>query len=112
METFLLLLGKAVAFTFEGIDVYRNRVVDVFHLSEGVYQCLHVIAVFHVQIIQSHGGKEVARRLTVGFAQQLQVTIQTAVIFGNGHLVVIDNNNHVSSEFCYVVQSLEGFASA
>ena len=112
METFLLLLGKAVAFTFEGIDVYRNRVVDVFHLSEGVYQCLHVIAVFHVQIIQSHGGKEVARRLTVGFAQQLQVAIQAAVIFGNGHLVVVHNHDEVRSQFGCIVQPFKSLAAA
>ena len=92
--------------------MYRNRVGDVFHLSESIYQCLHVIAVFHVQIIQSHGGKEVARRLTVGFAQQLQVAIQAAVIFGNGHLVVVHNHDEVRSQFDCIVQPFKSLTTA
>ena len=45
-------------------------------------------------------------RLTVGFAQQLQVAIQAAVIFGNGHLVVVHNHDEVRSQFDCIVQPL------
>ena len=95
METFLLLLGKTVAFTFKGIDVHHNRMVDIFHFLESAYQCLHIITVCYVQIVQSHSGKEITRRLSVGITQQLQVTIQSAMVFGNGHLVIVHNHDEV-----------------
>ena len=69
--------------------------VDVAHTTESLDHRLDVVAVSHIEIVEAHSLEEVARRLAVGFAQQLQVVVKSAVVFGNRHLVVVDHHNHV-----------------
>jgi len=95
METFLLALGKPIPFAFKRVYVEHDGMVDVAHTTESLDHRLDVVAVSHIEIVEAHSLEEVARRLAVGFAQQLQVAVKTAVVFVNRHLVVVDHHNHV-----------------
>ena len=75
METFFLLFRQFVSLTFQGIDMYHNRMLLVLHFTESLYQLLHVIAILHIEIIISHCLKIVAGSLTLRFAQLLQITV-------------------------------------
>ena len=75
METFFLLFRQFVSLTFQGIDMYHNRMLLVLHFTESLYQLLHVIAILHIEIIISHCLKIVAGSLTLRFAQLLQIAV-------------------------------------
>ena len=68
METFFLLFRQFVSLTFQGIDMYHNRMLLVLHFTESLYQLLHVIAILHIEIIISHCLKIVAGSLPLRFA--------------------------------------------
>ena len=48
----------------------------------------------------------------LAFTQLLQVAVQASVVFGDGHLVVVDHDDEVRVQFSCVVQSLESFSAA
>ena len=108
----LVFFGRAVSLAFQGVDVYHDGVVDVFHLLECRDEASDVVALVYVQVIQSHGLEEVARACALAFTQLLQVAVQASVVFGDGHLVVVDHDDEVRVQFSCVVQSLESFAAA
>ena len=107
-----MFFGRAVSLAFQGVDVYHDGVVDVFHLLECRDEASDVVALVYVQVIQSHGLEEVARACALAFTQLLQVAVQASVVFGDGHLVVVDHDDEVRVQFSCVVQSLESFSAA
>ena len=100
-----------IPFAFQGINMYYYRMLNIFHFRESLNQCFHIIAVVHVHIIQSHSLEEITFALTVTVTQIFQVLVQTTVILGNRHLIVVDNNNHICSKFRYIIQSFKCFAA-
>ncbi len=49
--------------------------------------------------------KKLARACALAFTQLLQVAVQASVVFGDGHLVVVDHDDEVRVQFSCVVQS-------
>ena len=84
-------------------EKYDDGVVDVFHLLECRDEVSDVVALVYVQVIQSHGLEEVARACALAFTQLLQVAVQASVVFGDGHLVVVDHEDEVRVQFLSLI---------
>ncbi|CDF22016.1 unknown [Prevotella sp. CAG:617] len=112
MKTLLFRYGRTVALTLDGVDVQHDGVVNVLDLAEGVNQGLQVVAVVYVPVVKAQRLEEVAAARAVALAQGLQVAVEAAVVLGNGHLVVVDDDNQVRALLGYVVQALVGLAAA
>ena len=67
MPWFLVFFCRSVSLAFQGVDVYHDGVVDVFHLLECRDEASDVVALVYVQVIQSHGLEEVARTCALAF---------------------------------------------
>ena len=105
-------LGGGIAFAFEGVDVHHHGAVGVPDALEGLDEGLNAVALVHVEVVQPHGAEEVAGALAVALAELAEVVIESAMVFGNGHLIVVDDNDEVGTEFGGPVETLEGFATA
>ena len=112
MEALLLLLGKAVALALEGVDVEHHRAVRVLYAAECLNERRHIVALCHINVVEAHGFEEVARRLAVSVAKELQIVVKATVVFGNRHLVVVDHNNHVRVQLGSNVETLKRLAAA
>ena len=72
---------------------------SVFYLRESVYQGGNIVPIFHVNIIKSERFEKIARRLAVRVPQGFQVLVQTAMILGNRHFIVINDHDQVGACF-------------
>ena len=85
--------------------------VDVFDLAESLNETAHIVAPLHVEVVEAEGTEVVAFCLTIALAQELEVAVQTAMVLGNAHLVVVDHDDDVRTQFGCSVHPLEGLAA-
>ena len=112
MPCFLILFRRCISLALLGADMHDNRICAVLYLLECLNQRRDIIAILDKYIIQSHRTEQIACRLALGIAQQLQILIQTAVIFCDGHIIVIDDNNQIAVQLCCKIQTFKRFAAA
>ena len=112
MPLLLVLLCQFVALALLGDDVHSHRPGAVLDLPECGDQRRNIVAVFHKHIVQTHGTEQITLCLAVSIPQQLQIPVQAAMIFRNGHIIVIDNNNKVGVHFAGKVQTFQCLAAA
>ena len=112
MPLLLVLLCQFIALALLGNDVHSHRPGAVLDLPECGDQGRNIVAVFHKHIVQTHGTEQITLCLAVSIPQQLQIPVQAAVIFRNGHIIVIDNNNKVGVHFAGKVQTFQCLAAA
>ena len=96
---------------FQGIDVYNDRMFGIFYGFESSDKFFNVIAVIEINIIEPHGFKEVAFCLAIGFPEQFKVLIQSAVVFGDRHLVIVDDYDHIGSGLSGIIKAFICFAA-
>ena len=87
------------------MDMHYRRTGCVFHPVEYLDQRRDIVTVPGIEIVQSQCPEKITFGLPVAVAQNFQVLIKTAVILGNGHLVVIDHDNQVRSHFTGIAQT-------
>lgn len=97
--------------TFLSVDVYHHGMVDVFDLAESFHETAHIVALFHVEVVEAEGTEVVALRLAAALAQTLEVAVQPAMVLGNAHLVVVDDDDDVGAQFGGSVESFESLAA-
>ena len=108
---FFILLGRSIPFTFHRIDMNYNRMAAILHRRESIDQRFHIISFLDILIVKSHRFKEVTFTLPVTLTKRLQVFVQPAMIFGNRHLIVVDDDNHIAIKLRCIVQSFESFTA-
>ena len=108
---FLVFFRRFVTFAFFGMNMQNRRLVRVFDFFHQRRQFGNVVALFQITVIEPESLKHVALGFSAGLAQQPQVAVQAAVVFGNGHFVVVDNNDNVAVQNRGVVKTFERFAA-
>ena len=92
--------------------MHRNGVVDVLHLLKGFDEGFYVVTFIHIDVVQPHGAEEVVGARAVRLSQRVEVFIESTMIFGNGHLVVVDHDDEVCAQFGCPVETFECLAAA
>ncbi len=112
VPSLLVFLGRSVSLAFLGVDVDDDRVVDVLHFLECLDECLHIVAIGYILIVQAHGTEEVALCLAVGLTQKSEVLVETTMVLGDAHLVVVHHDDDACAEFASLVETFECLAAA
>ena len=108
----LLVFGRVlVAVPLLGIDVDDDRMIDVLHLLERGNQLVDVIALVDIQVVEPERLEEIAGIRPLRLAELLQRPEETAVVLGDGHLVVVEDDDAVAALLGEVVESLERHAA-
>ena len=94
-----------------GVDVYDGGACGAFHAVENFDELFQVVALFEVDVLESPCLEPVVFARAVAFAQCAQVLVNAAVVFGDGHFVVVDHDEDAGTEFGCLVESFEGFAA-
>ena len=92
----LVCFRGSVAFTLERIDVDHNRMIRIFYLLKCIDKSLNIVAVVNIQVVQAHRLEEVILGGSIGAAQLSELVVHAAVILGNGHLIVVENDDKVA----------------
>ena len=85
--------------------------LTVFFLGEDADQFLRIVSVRDIAVAESQRAKEIVLRRAVCIAQLLEFAVHPAVIFGNGLVVVVENNDEVCAHLADDVQPLERLAA-
>ena len=107
----LVCLRGSVAFTLERVDVDHDRMGRVFYLLKCGDKSLDVVAIIDIQVVQAHRFEEVILGSSVGAAQLSELVIHAAVVLGDGHLVVVEDNDKVAVQLTSNVQALKRLAA-
>lgn len=108
----LVGLGRRKALALDGVDVHHHGVVNAAHLGQRADERAEVVAVGHVAVVEAQGAEEVAGRLSAGAAQLGQAGIHAAVVLGNRHLIVVEQDDEIGAQFGRIVEPLESLAAA
>ena len=108
-----LLVGKrrGKAEALGGVQVQHDRVVRVAKLEERRLHRGLVVAVLEVAVVEPHRAEEVVRCGAAALAQPREAAVDAAVVFGNGPLVVVHDDDEAAAQFGCAVEALEGQAA-
>ena len=106
-----VFLGKFVALALLRMDVDDDGRLAVLYRAERSDQRLAVVAVGDVAVVEAHRAKEVILRRAVRLAQAAKLLIHTAVVLGDGLVVVVKDDDEVRLHLARDVQPLECLAA-
>ena len=107
----LVCLRGSVAFTLERVDVDHDRMGRVFYLLKCGDKSLDVVAVIDIQVVQAHRFEEVILGSSIGAAQLCELVVHAAVVLGDGHLVIVEDDNKVAVQLAGNVQTFKRLAA-
>ena len=93
------------------MDVDDDRRLTVLYRAERIDQCLAVVAVGDVAVVEAHRTKEIVLRPSVRLAQAAELLIHAAVVLGDGLVVVVQDDDEVRLHLARDVQPLECLAA-
>ena len=107
----LVCLRGSVSLALKRIDVDHNRMSRVFYLLKRGDKSLDVVAVIDIQVVQTHRFKEVILGSSVSAAQLSELVVHATVVLGDGHLIVIEDDDKVAVQLAGNVQTLKRLAA-
>ena len=108
----LILDGRGEAFSFERVDVDDNGMVDVLDLLESLDELIDIVSLLEIEVIVAHGLEEIEFGGAFGLPEEREIAIKTAVVLGDGHLIVVDHDDDVRASLRRNIQPLESLATA
>ena len=100
-------LGWLKALALGGGDVQHDGMIDIAQLLQRIDQRLDIVTGVQVAIVEPQRAENVALAGAVAGAQLGQIAIQTTVVFGNGLVVIVDDNDQVTVEIGGIVKALK-----
>lgn len=107
MPVLRVALGRLKALALGGGDVQHDGMIDIAQLLQRIDQRLDIVAGVQVTIVEPQRAENVALAGAVAGAQLGQIAIQTTVVFGNGLVVIVDDNDQVAVEIGGIVKALK-----
>ena len=112
MPAFFVRFSRCIALAFDGIDMYDDRVIRAFHLSESLDERRNVVTFANIHIVKPHGAEKIVLAFAVGVSEFFEVSIQSAVVLCYRHLIVIHHNYEVGTQFRCPIQAFESLSTA
>ena len=85
--------------------------IHILHRIQRPNQCAYVIARRLIAVVKTHRAEQVVFGSSVALAECLKRGIESAVILGNRHLIVVYQNEELSLKFTCGVEPLERLAA-
>ena len=63
-------------------------------------------------LVQIQRLKEITFGFSVGISEKFKIFVHTAMIFGDGHIVIVNDNNQICIEFARKVKTFESLTAA
>ncbi len=84
----------------------------IFHLLECGDERFDIVTLFYIQVVESEALEIVVFALALRGSEFREIPVKPAVVFGDGHLVVVHHHDKVRRVFARVVEAFECFAAA
>ena len=107
VPAFGVALGRLKALALGGGDVQHDGMIDIAQFLQRVDQGQHVVAGVQITVVESHRAENVALTGAVAGAQLGQIAIEATVVFGDGLVVIVDDDDQVAVEIGGIVKALK-----
>ena len=112
VETFLRVFGEAVALALERVDVHHHGLCGIFHLLECGDERFDVVTLFYIQVVKAEALEVIVLALALRGSEFREAPVKSAVVFGDGHFVVVYDHDKVRRVFARIVETFKRFAAA
>ena len=102
-----ICLRGGIAQALDAMDVQHDGMVASAQLGKHIGERKNVVTVFEITIIEPQRGEKIVGAGAVAGAQLGKVAVQAAVVFGDGLVVVVDDDDQVAGQLRSVVESLK-----
>ena len=106
-----VFFGELVPLALLRDDVDDNGLRHVLDRGECRDQCLAVVAVCDVTVVEAHRTEEVVALLAAALAQRFERAIHPAVVLSDGVAVVVEHDDEVRIHLADDIQPLERLAA-
>ena len=100
-------LGWLKALALGGRDVQHDGVIDIAQLLQRIDQRLDIVAGVQIAIVEAQRAENVVLGSAIAGAQLGQIAIQATVVFGDGLVVIVDDDDQVAVELGGIVKALK-----
>ena len=111
MPSLLIGYGWRKSMTFLCVNVNHGRLIRILHALENLDKFFDVVTLFQVLVFKAPRLEPVVLAGAVALAQGTQVLVDSAMIFGDRHFVVVHHDDDARTEFRSLIQSLESLAA-
>ena len=111
MPSLLVGYGRRKSMTFLCVNVNHGRLIRILHALENLDEFFDVVTLFQVLVFKAPCLEPVVLAGAVALAQGTQVLVDSAMIFGDRHFVVVHHDDDARTEFRSLIQSLESLAA-
>ena len=100
-------LGWLKALALGGGDMQHDGMIDIAQLLQRIDQRLDIVTGVQVAIVEPQRAENVALTGAVAGAQLGQIAIEATVVFGDGLVVIVDDDDQVAVELGGIVKALK-----
>ena len=111
MPSLLIGYGWRKSMTFLCMNVNHGRLIRILHALENLDEFFDVVTLFQIIVFKAPRLEPVVLAGAVALAQGTQVLIDSAMIFGDRHFVVVHHDDDARAELRSLVQTLESLAA-
>lgn len=86
--------------------------INILNRFKKLNKALNIVSVCLKFVIKPHGAEKIAFAFAAAFAKHAQIFINAAVIFRDGHIIVVHKNNHIAALLARKIKALKRFAAA
>ena len=107
VPSFFVLLSRRISLALQCVDVDDHGVVRVLHFAKSFYQGGEVVPFVHIDIVKPHGAEKIVLTAAMAAAKFGEVFVESAVVLGNGHLIVVHNDDEVGVQLRRPVETFQ-----
>ena len=112
MPAFAVLFGIGIATAFLRMNVHHNRAGRIFHGLEYFDERCNIVTLFQVLVIKAKRLEVIIFGLATRGTKFCQGLVKPAVVFGNGHFVIVHHNDKIRRIFASIIKTFKRFATA
>ena len=112
MPAFAVLFGIGIATAFLRMQMHHDRARRIFHGLENFNERSDIITLFKILVIKAKRLEVIVFRLARSRAKFCQRLVKPAVVFGNGHFVIVHHNDKIRRIFARIIKTFKRFATA
>ena len=94
------------------MQMHHDRARRIFHGLENFNQRRNIITLFKIHVIKAKRLEVIVFGLARSRAKFCQGLVKPAVVFGNGHFVIVHHNDKIRRIFASVIKTFKRFATA
>ena len=107
MPSLFVGYGWCESVSLFGVNMHHGGFVGVLHATEHLDEFFHIVAFLQIFVFKAPCLKPVVLASAVALTQGTQIFVDSTMVFGNRHFVVVHHDDNACAQFRSFVKSLK-----